>query len=121
MRQTSSTRTRRHAIPVDRLLPAAVVALFVIGEFPPSGNVGASENGAEATSFDSRFETEPSKTTRPADTATTGIATNEVAGDAVRQLDREEIAVFRRRGEEFVLVGDITCRTTAIAASGRGA
>jgi hypothetical protein len=113
MRQTSSTRTRRRAIPRDRVsrvlgrvLPAAVVAL-VVGEFPPWGNVGASERRAEATSFDSRFETEPSNTTRPADTATTELATSEVAGDA-RQLDREEVAVFRRRGEEFVLVGDIT-------------
>jgi hypothetical protein len=115
MRQTSSTRTRRRAIPLDsvvsrvlgRVLPAAVVAL-VIGEFPPWAHVRASERRAEATSFDSRFETEPSNATRPADTATTtGIATSEVAGDAW-QLDREEIAVFRRRGEEFVLVGDIT-------------
>jgi hypothetical protein len=128
MRQTSSTRTRRRAIPVvsvsgvlRRLFPTAAVAavaLFVIGEFPPSGNAGASENRAEATSFDSRFEAEPSTTTRPADTAT-----NDVASDAVRQLDREEIAVFRRRGEEFVLVGDITAARLLLrrAAEGRDA
>jgi TPR repeat protein len=118
MRQTSSTRTRRRAIPVDSVsgvlgrwfltATVAIAALFGVGELPLPGNVGASENRAETTSFDSRFEAESSKIIQPAETVTTGIATNEVVGDAVRQLDRDEIAVLRRRGEEFILVGDVT-------------
>jgi TPR repeat protein len=112
----SSPRTRRRAIRFDsvscgvgRFLSvgtAAVVAFLIVGEFPPWADVDASENRTEATSFGSRFEAPPFQTTPPTEATTTGIAANNVAGD--RQLDREEIALLRRRGEEFVLVGDIT-------------
>jgi rare lipoprotein A (peptidoglycan hydrolase) len=90
-----------------------------------NGNIGASDSTAKATSFTSTsgFAGQTTKTAEPTDpperpgtpvagrpsaeSATTGMATQEVAGNAVLQLDREEIAMFRRRGEELVLAGDI--------------
>jgi hypothetical protein len=38
---------------------AAVIALFMVGQFPPAWNIGASDSNAEATSFASRFAGEP--------------------------------------------------------------
>jgi rare lipoprotein A (peptidoglycan hydrolase) len=85
----------------------------------------ASDSTAKATSFTSTsgFAGQTTKTAEPTDpperpgtpvagtpsaeSATTGMATQEVTGNAVLQLDREEIAMFRRRGEELVLAGDI--------------
>jgi rare lipoprotein A (peptidoglycan hydrolase) len=85
----------------------------------------ASDSTAKATSFTSTsgFAGQTTKTAEPTDpperpgtpvagtpsaeSATTGMATQEVADNAVLQLDREEIAIFRRRGEELVLAGDI--------------
>ena len=45
--------------------------------------------------------------TATAETPPAGTATYQVGGYAVRQLDRDEVAVLAKRGEEFIAAGDI--------------
>ena len=46
--------------------------------------------------------------TATAETPTAGTATHQIGGYAVRQLDRDEVAVLAKRGEEFIAAGNIT-------------
>ena len=49
----------------------------------------------------------PAEVTATAETPTAGTATYQVGGYAARQLDRDEVAVLAKRGEEFIAAGDI--------------
>jgi hypothetical protein len=107
---------------VSALAAAALVALFLVGKVPPSPNVTSDSTGdaillassTEAQTFETAEApvlTEPPVTPAAenptSEPTTSGMAARDVAGTEVRELDRDEIAILRKRGEEFVLAGDI--------------
>ena len=89
---------------------AAVTAFFMLVMPHGSWNLGTNQRTADTSSPDSRSPAQPagSATTPTVPPAPTPAAIDQTtASSSVRQLDRDEVIMHVKRGEEFVMAGDI--------------
>jgi hypothetical protein len=91
---------------------AAIVAYFMLAESPHSWKLSTNERTAGASSSGSEWAAKQpaeSATNPPASPAATSPRAPDqaAASAAVRQLDRDEVAMLAKRGEQFAMVGDL--------------
>jgi hypothetical protein len=87
----------------------AIAAYFMLAEPPHSWKLSTNERTADTSSSGTEWAAKQPAgpaTNPPASPAATSPTAPDQASAAVRQLDRDEVAMLSKRGQQFAMVGD---------------
>jgi TPR repeat protein len=89
------------------LSAVAMLAYFMLAESPHSLSTNERTAGASSSGFEWAAKQPAGSATNPPASPAATAPDQTVASGAVRQLDRDEVAMLARRGEQFAMVGDL--------------